>query len=331
MLQGWIFRSPGRLHADVQQGRPKPKFKEPIAMTERLTGMFAALMTGLDDSGQFDAGRQRSLTAHVLKQGLAGLYVGGSSGESGLLDAAELAEQQEVVADCAKDSGAVLIAHVGMPNLRDSIRLAKRAAELGYHALSALPPHSYPFSDAEIEAYYRDLAAATDLPMIVYEVPVRTGRPIALNALERILDLPNVAGIKFSSMDLFKLSMLRRRRPDSRYFFGYDEVYLSGAVLGADGGIGSTYNILGRLYVALDQAVRAGDLARAQELQDVSQIFVEALLKTGVLPGLKAAFRIQGVEVGRTRAPMALQMPDDAAEAHMHAVMDRPEVAAWLA
>lgn len=299
-------------------------------MTERLKGMYAALMTGLDNAGEFDERRQQSLTDYVLKQGLAGLYVGGSSGESGLLSADELEAQQAVVADCAKSSGATLIAHVGLPNLRDSIRLAQSAADLGYHALSALPPHSYPFSDEEIEAYYRDLAAATDLPMIVYEVPVRTGRPISFEALVRILDLPNVAGIKFSSIDLFKFSMLRRRRPDSSYFFGFDEVYLTGAVLGADGGIGSTYNILGKLYVALDIAVRAGDLARAQELQNISQIFVEALLETGVLPGLKAAFRIQGVDVGTTRMPMALKMSDAKAEAHMRAVLERPEVAPWL-
>ncbi len=299
-------------------------------MAEKMTGIYAALMTGLDDAGGFDEARQRGLTGYVLKQGMDGLYVGGSSGESGLLTVDELAEQQEIVADCARDSGAKLIAHVGMPNLRDSVRLAQRAADLCYQALSALPPHSYPFSDAEIEGYYRDLAVATDLPLIVYEVPVRTGRPIALEALERILDLPNVAGIKFTSTDLFKFSMLRRRRPDSSYFFGFDEIYLTGGVLGADGGIGTTYNILGKLYVALDKALRAGDLARAQELQDASQIFVEALLETGVLPGMKAAFRVLGIECGPTRAPMALRMPEGKAEAHMRAVLDRPEIKPWL-
>ncbi|WP_417605549.1 dihydrodipicolinate synthase family protein [Primorskyibacter flagellatus] len=299
-------------------------------MTERLTGMYAALMTGLADDGAFDETRQRGLTDYVLRQGLAGLYVGGSSGESGLLGVDELAEQQGVVADCAKESGAKLIAHVGMPNLRDSVRLAKRASDLGYHALSALPPHSYPFSDAEIEGYYTDLAAATDLPLIVYEVPVRTGRPIALDSLERILDLPNVAGIKFTSTDLFKFSMLRRRRPDSSYFFGFDEIYMTGGVLGADGGIGTTYNILGKLYVALDAALRDGDLPRAQQLQDASQIFVEALLDTGVLPGMKAAFRVLGIDCGQTRAPMSLRMSEDKAEAHMRAVLERPEIKPWL-
>ncbi len=296
-------------------------------MSKILAGMHAALMTGLDDEGGFSPDRQRALDDYVLRQGLAGLYVGGSSGESGLLGTDELLAQQEVVADDAK--GTTLIAHVGAPSLRDSIRLARNAEKLGYHGLSALPPHSYPFTDAEILAYYRDLQAATDLPLIVYEVPVRTGRPIGLEVLVEVLGLPNVAGIKFTSNDMFKLSMLRRARPDSTMFFGFDEIYLSGAVLGADGGIGTTYNLLGKLYVALDRAIRAGDLAQAQRLQTVSARFVEALLPIGVLPGMKAGFRAIGIEIGATRAPMAARTDDG--DARMAEIMARPEFAEWVA
>lgn len=296
-------------------------------MTRTLAGMYAALMTGLEDDGAFSPDRQRALDGYVLRQGLSGLYVGGSSGESGLLGTDELLEQQAIVAEDAK--GTTLIAHVGAPSLRDSIRLAKNAARLGYHGLSALPPHSYPFTDAEILAYYRDLAAATDLPLIVYEVPVRTGRPIGFETLVEILALPNVAGLKFTSTDMFKLSMLRRACPDATLFFGFDEIFLSGAVLGADGGIGTTYNLLGRLYAALDRAIRSGNLAEAQRLQEISARFVEALLITGVIPGMKAAFRAIGINPGPTRAPMLMRVDDG--DARMAEVMTRPEFAEWIA
>ncbi|QDY70437.1 dihydrodipicolinate synthase family protein [Qingshengfaniella alkalisoli] len=295
-------------------------------MTNPLSGMYAALMTGLNDDGSFSPDRQHALNEYVLRQGLSGLYVGGSSGESGLLGTDELLEQQEVVAlDCENTT---LIAHVGAPSLRDSIKLARNAKRLGYHGLSALPPHSYPFSDAEIFAYYSELQGATDLPLIVYEVPVRTGRPIAMETLVEVLDLPNVAGLKFTSTDMFKLSMLRRRRPRATLFFGFDEIYLSGAVLGADGGIGTTYNLLGRLYMALDRAVQSGDLREAQRLQEISAIFVEGLLETGVLPGMKAAFRALGIEVGPTRAPMLMRADDG--DARIAELVARPEVAEWI-
>ncbi len=297
-------------------------------MRKPLPGMYAALLTALDDHGDFDPDRQSGLNAYVLKQGLSGLYVGGSSGESGLLETDALLEQQEVVARDAKGSGANLIAHVGVPSLACSRRLAGHAARLGYHFLSALPPHSYPFSDAEIFSYYKALAAETDLPLIIYEIPARTGRPLPLKLLADLLDLPNVAGIKFTSTDLCKLAMLRAKRPRSAYFFGFDEIFLSGAVLGADGGIGTTYNILGRLYAALEAAIGAGHMSRAQELQAVSAEFVTALLEVGVLPGMKAALRACGVECGPTRAPLAPRLPDT--EARMAELIARPLIREWL-
>ena len=298
-------------------------------MTKHLAGMYAALMTGLSDAGEFDPQRQRNIIEYVLRQGLAGLYVGGSSAESGLLTVEELLAQQELVAASAAGAKVTLIAHVGMPNLRDSVHLAKQAQKLGYHALSALPPHSYPFSDEEVFGYYQSLAAATDLPLIVYEIPLRTGRPLPLSLLIRMLDLRNVAGIKFTSTDLFKFSMLRRQRPEKLFYYGFDEIYAAAAVLGTDGGIGTTYNLLGRLYVALDHAIRANDLPKARELQEISQKFVEVLMETGVLPGMKAAFRTIGVECGQTRAPMALGVPD--AEERMRTLLACPTVKEWLA
>lgn len=297
-------------------------------MSKPLAGMYAALMTGMNEAGAFDADRQSALNAYVLRQGLTGLYVGGSSGESGLLEVDALAEQQVVVRRDAEGSGATLIAHVGAPSLEGSVTLARQAQRLGYHGLSALPPHSYPFSDGEILAYYKALASATDLPLIVYEVPIRTGRPLPLDLLVSILDLPGVAGIKFTSTDLFKLTLLRRARPERTYFFGFDEIYLSGAVLGADGGIGTTYNLLGRLYVALHSAVTEGDLGRARHLQEVSAEFVEVLLDVGVLPGMKAAFAALGIDCGPTRAPLAPRLPDT--DARMAELVRRPSVAPWI-
>lgn len=297
-------------------------------MTKPLAGMYAALMTAFADDGTFSPDRQRALNAYVLRQNLHGLYVGGSSGESGLLDTETLLEQQAIVAEDASGSGATLIAHVGVPSLIESRRLARNAKKLGYHGLSALPPHSYPFSDGEILGYYKDLTAATDLPLIVYEVPIRTGRPLPLELLVALLDLPNVQGIKFTSTDLFKLTMLRALRPQKTYYFGFDEIYLSAAALGTDGGIGTTYNILGRLYAALDFAVRAGDLTRARAAQAVSAEFVTALLDVGVLPGMKAALRANGIECGPTRAPMAPKVPD--ADARMAELVARPSIKAWL-
>ena len=299
-------------------------------MTRALSGMFAALMTGLDDEGSFSPERQKALTRYVQGQGLAGLYVGGSSGESGLLEREALAEQQRIVRDVTMGTGQVLIAHVGVPSLTDSISLARSAKALGYDALSALPPHSYPFSDEEIFGYYKELAAATDLPLIVYEIPIRTGRPIPIDLLERILDLPHVVGIKFTSADIYKLALLKRHRPNKLFYFGFDEIFASGAMAGVDGGIGTTYNLFGRLYAAIWKAFQDRDMSKMLELQALSQEFVELLVQTGVLPGMKVAMRIgASVDCGPTRAPMAMRHADP--EGLLRPFLERPDVKQWIA
>ncbi|MEZ5845712.1 MAG: dihydrodipicolinate synthase family protein [Geminicoccaceae bacterium] len=297
-------------------------------MSKSLAGMHAALLTAMTDDGEFDPVRQRVLNAHVIAQGLAGLYVGGSSGESGLLESDALIEQQAVVAESAGGSPVALIAHVGMPSLATSIRLARHAEKRGYHALSALPPHAYPFSDGEILDYYRALASATSLPLIAYEIPLRTGRPLPLGLLHDILALPGVHGIKFSSNDLFKFSLMRSAHPDKLLFFGFDEIYGAGAFLGSDGGIGTTYNVFGRLYVALHRAVNDGDVRLARELQDISRRFVEILMAIGVVPGTKLALGLLGVDVGPSRPPMALLREDG--EARLRPFLDEPAVRHWL-
>lgn len=297
-------------------------------MAKSLSGMYAALLTGFSDDGEFDANRQIAITDYVLRQGLDGLYIGGSSGESGLMSTDELLEQQRVISGLSSVRQSRVIAHVGQPNLRDSIALAKQADVLGFEALSALPPHSYPFSDEEIYQYYVELAAATNLPLIVYEVPVRTGRPLPVELLVRILDIPNVAGIKFTSTDLFKLSMLQRSRPDKLFYFGFDEMFAGAAAMGCDGGIGTTYNVLGRLYAQLYKSIQGADLEMAQKLQQVSQQFVEILLETGVMPGVKAALRTLGVDAGYARPPFAEKVSD--AETRLSAFLSKNELRPWL-
>lgn len=298
-------------------------------MKTHLDGMYAALLTGFDDDGAFCPRRQANIISYVANQGLHGLYIGGSSGESGLMSPDELLEQQSVIHSLRDKIPGNIIAHVGLPSVRDTVRLAKQAQTLGFDAISALPPHSYPFSDEEIRAYYTELATATDLPLIIYEIPFRTNRPLPMALLLELLDLPNVDGIKFTSSDLYKLSQLRRQRPDKTYFFGTDEMYVAAAALDPLGGIGTTYNALGKLFVAAFDAMTSGDLETARRLQKISQDYVDILLETGVVPGVKLTLEILGHDVGPARRPMGLKT-SDAREVLSHFV-NRPDIKEWLA
>jgi len=115
--------------------------------------------------------------------------------------------------------------------------------------------------------------------------------------------------MKYTASDLFQFWKLRRAAPDKSFYFGTDEMFLGGAAMGADGGIGSTYNLIGDVYVGIHEAINAGDIDTARRLQAKSCTLVEILLETGVMPGLKYALRRQGVPVGPCRRPFSPPAP----------------------
>lgn len=275
-------------------------------MAKTLAGIHVALLSGFDDAGRFDPARQTNIAKAALDQRIDGLYVGGSSGESASMTPDELAHQQEVVAQAAKGSGRALIAHVGVPALHEAVRLARHARDLGYNGLSALPPHAFPFRPADVLDYYRAIATATDLPVIIYEVPFRTGRETPLPEMDALLSLPNVMGLKFTTTNLYALSRIQARHPEKTYFYGVDEMFGAGMALGADGGIGTTYNVIGGLYTDIAAAIVRGDLAEVRRLQRISQDLVDMVIGVGVIPGTKRLWQLAGVDCGPARAPLRL-------------------------
>ena len=300
-------------------------------MTKPLSGTHVALLSGFADDGAFDPDRQRAITRHALSQDVTGLYVAGSSAEAALMAPDEIARQLDVVIEAAEGSGKTMTAHVGQPALRDSVRLARHAEAAGYDAISALPPYAFPYTPDEVHAYYRAIAEATALPLVIYEVPVRTGRTTPLAELERLFALPNVAGIKYTAHDLFALGRIRRSFPDKTVFFGFDEMLGGAAALGVDGGIGTTYNVLGGLYTAILEAAAAGDVARLQELQAISQEYVGLILGMGVIPGVKATLEVLGVDAGPARAPLTLRGDAGANRRALEEFCARSDVAPWFA
>jgi N-acetylneuraminate lyase len=298
-------------------------------MAKTLAGIHAALLTGFDDAGRFDPVRQTIIARAALAQRIDGLYVGGSSGESASMTPDELAAQQDVVARAAAGSGKALIAHVGVPALHEAVRLARNAQALGYHGLSALPPHAFAFRPDDVRTYYHAIATATDLPLIIYEVPARTGRDTPLPEMDALLSLPNVVGLKFTTPNLYALSRIQARHPDKTYFYGVDEMFGAGLALGADGGIGTTYNVIGGLYTDIAAAVARGDMPEMRRLQRISQDLVEHVIAVGVIPGTKRIWELAGVNCGPARAPLRLAR-GPALDA-LDAWVAQGHIAPWLA
>ena len=283
-----------------------------------LGGVFSALITPFKPDGSLDLGRLGPLAEFELAQGLHGFYVGGSTGEAFLQTAVE---RKAVLTAFAKavNGRARLIAHVGAISTDEAIDIARAAADAGYDAVSAIPPFYYDFSAAEVLAHYRALAEATPLPLIVYNFPAKSARPLSTTDLLTLLAHPKIIGVKHTSQNLYQLERLKSAAPQAVIYNGYDEMFVGGMAMGADGAIGTTFNVMGRLFVRIFEALQAGDMARALALQSRANAVIDVLVEVGVFPGTKAILKILGLDCGPCRRPFAPLTP--AQQARVEAIV----------
>ncbi len=279
---------------------------------QKLCGVMPALFTAFSDTG-VDTEKVASHAAHLADCGVHGLYVGGSSGEMVLMTQEERKLLLEVVVGAVGDRVTV-IAHVGSTSTAATLDLARHAEKTGAHALSSVTPFYYKYSFAELKRFYERLAGATSLPVIIYNLPALTGTTLSTAQLTELLSIPNVGGMKFTSSDFFQLERLHTAFPDKVFYNGSDEMLCSGLAAGADGGIGSTYNIMPKRILAIYNAFRAGDMPRAMKLQSEANAVIEEVLRWGVLPSCKAILRLNGRDYGVCREPF-LPLGDEALEA----------------
>jgi len=270
----------------------------------RVQGIYAAMLTPFHDDASISVEGIEPLVNYILGTGVSGLYAGGSSGECILQSCEERALLLTELSNYAKGK-CTLIAHVGAASTADAVALAKVAGAKGYDYVSAIPPYYYPHAYANIHDYYKAIVDAAGLPLIIYNIPALTGVDLGTQGLLKLLEDDRIVGVKFTATDLFQFWQLRQAAPGKSFFFGTDEMFLGAAATGADGGIGSTYNLIGDVYVGITNAIAAGDIAKARQLQSTSNELVQLLLATGVLPGLKHALNRLGIPVGPCRKPFS--------------------------
>ena len=230
-------------------------------------GSIPALATPFHDEA-FDEGAFRAFVEWQIAEGSHGLVPCGTTGESATLDAGE---QRRVIAACVDQAkGRVpVIAGCGSNSTAIVIRHMAAAEEAGADAaLVVLPYYNRP-SQEGLCAHFEALAAASSLPIVVYNVPGRTVTDILPETLGRIAKLPTVVGIKDASGDLGRVTAHRRLcGEDFVQLSGNDDTALAFLALGGVGTISVTANVAPRLFAEMHDAHRDGDRARAFEIQD---------------------------------------------------------------
>ncbi len=265
-----------------------------------LSGILPAVVSPLDDDGNFRVDAFEKLVARLYAAGADGLYINGQTGEGLLLTI----EQRKLIAETAvalTPKGKLAIVHVGAHRTKDAVELARHAARLGAHAVSSLPPLG-PYSFAEIRTYYETIAAASELPLLVYYYPAVSPGVRTLEEIEALLEIPNVVGLKFTDFDLYKLSVLKRRR-GCTIFNGHDEVLAAGLLMGADGGIGSFYNLIPELFVEVFRLSRQAAWDQVRQVQARINELIEIVLAFPLVPAIKTILGWQGIPCGNAVLP----------------------------
>ncbi|MCX6625379.1 MAG: dihydrodipicolinate synthase family protein, partial [Acidobacteria bacterium] len=183
-------------------------------------GIMPAVVTPYDAAGEFAAAPFEKLLERVYDAGVHGIYVCGNTGEGPLLHV-PLRKLAAEAAVRSSPKGKTVIVHTGAHSTADAVELTRHAARVGAHAVSSLPPSPY-YTFEEIRAYYEAIAAASELPVLVYYIP---GLSSAIKTLDQIFELcsiPNVIGLKFTDYDLYRMSLISRA--GHVIFNGSDEI-----------------------------------------------------------------------------------------------------------
>lgn len=273
---------------------------------EKFKGIFPALYACYDDSGEVSEERTKEFSNYLYKKGIKGLYVGGSSGECIYQNLEERKNTLKYVAENLKGK-LTLIAHVGAPSTRDSIILAKYAEELGYDALSSIPPIYFKLPENSIYKYWTEIMDSTKLPFFIYNIPQTTGYNLSIDLFKRILKNGKVKGVKNSSMPVMDIERLKTVGGDDIIVFnGPDEQYVAGRLMGADSGIGGTYGAMPELYLKAEEFVSTGKINEARNIQrDINDIIIALCSLNGSMySAIKEILKLNGVNIGNVRGPL---------------------------
>ncbi len=272
-----------------------------MSALSKIKGVLPALVTPFDENEKFDEGRMRSIVDFLIGSGVHGLYVTGSTGEAFMMSPEERKRALEVVTDEVKGRVPV-IAHIGAISTHLSIDLAKHAEKVGADALSSVPPFYWGFSQDQIVSYYTDITASTGLPMCAYNVPL--AGLFGFDLIKRLADIPGVEGIKYTASTHHEIMRMKAEiGSDFVIYSGADEMAMSGLAFGADGIIGSFYNSIPEVYLALNAAVAAGDMEKAKALQEVGNAIIFFTLARNPIAAIKRAMAWQGADAGYCRKP----------------------------
>ncbi len=269
-----------------------------------LGRVLTAMVTPFDDSGAVDHQKLWDLARHLTDQGSDGLVVTGTTGESPTLADEEKLAVYGTVVEAVREKKTVVVAGTGTYDTAHSVGLSERAAALGVDAIMAVTPYySKPEQDG-LKAHFTAIADATDLPMLVYNIPGRTGRLIEVQTLADLGEHPRIVATKDAVMDLDFTSKTVDNVPGLAVYSGQDSYTLPMMAVGAVGVISVVSHLAGPQVAAMVKNAVDNDFAAAGELHHALLPLCEACFLESNPAPVKAALAKLWESCGDLRLPL---------------------------
>lgn len=271
---------------------------------DQFKGVVPAIITPYTPEGLINEDVYRRVMEFNIRAGVHGFWVAGGSGEGVLLDDDERIRLAEISVSQAQDRAKIIL-HVGALTTRSCVKIAEGTAKAGVDGIACVPPFFYPPSERAIIDHFKAVAAATELPLFIYNWPRTTGVEITPPLMERLIEeVPRLAGLKHSVPNLYNLRTFAGMGLTA--FVGGCGMLLPALALGAAGTIDGPPTVFPEVFMEVYQAYLQGNLKRAQEAQERGNQLRDLI---GLPGAYHAAFKAilsakLGIDCGAPRPPL---------------------------
>ncbi len=267
-------------------------------------GAMPALITPFTKDDRIDREGLRRNIAFVEEGGVSGIVPCGTTGESATLSALEHEEVIDIAVECSK---VPVIAGTGSNNTGEALQFTKHAADAGVDGVLLISPYYNKPNPAGLLAHFKKIAEAVDIPMILYNVPSRTGQDMPVDVITKLAKVENIAGIKEASGNVSKVSQILEQTIDDDFvvFSGEDGLTLPIISMGGSGVISVVANIVPDKMSGMVNAALKGDYETARKIHfEIAPLIRALFLETNPIPAKKAA-ELVGLASGHLRLPLA--------------------------
>ncbi len=274
--------------------------------------VIVAMVTPFTATGSVDYDGAQRLAAHLIDNGCDGLVINGTTGESPTTSDTEKADLVRAVVD-AVGSRARVVAGAGTYDTAHSVHLARAAEKAGAHGLLVVTPYYNKPPQAGLLRHFTAVADATDLPVMLYDIPPRSVVPIEVETLVRAAEHPNIVAVKDAKGDLGAVAWTMART-DLAYYSGEDMLNLPLLALGAVGVVSVVGHLVGPRLAELVAAVESGDLVKARAVNESLLPVYTGIFRTQGVILVKAALNALGLPAGPVRPPLIDATPEQLAQ-----------------